>query len=232
MPARTSPAHRPGAQYSAETRAHALDHLIALGGNIARASRDLAIPADSLRDWWRLAFPAGARTPDVIRAAQAGRSAPAPSPKQSHAAAWASVSLDVAGRLQERLDTLDPDTLDPKGMMHLAITGGIASDKHLDYSQGRRQGGVTIDQRQQLALPPNLTLEDLKALAGALQQAPQLSEGASQGQGTSGGGERGAPAERISETSNAVVPVEKSSTSTNAVKAKGKGTARKEKKAE
>lgn len=68
----------------------------------------------------------------------------------------------VASQLEKAMES--GEQLPAKDVRDLAVAGGIASDKHLDYRDGRKGTQINIDQRS-LTLPPGLTADELRAIA-------------------------------------------------------------------
>ena len=142
--------------YTPERRAEILAELTLRGGNAHATARSLNIPPSSVRS---------------IRD-RAGLANPAPK-RQDFEAIWASAETQAIQRGVELL----PES----GLRDVAYFAGIAADKHLDYSQGRKGMAVTVDQSQHLHIDSNQAiralLEGRRLLEGPGQSDPVLPAG-------------------------------------------------------
>ena len=156
--------------YSDEERASAIA-LILAGESVAEAARSLDAPYETVRAWW-WATPQGAlqRTEAPIKQ------------PYDHAALWAESSARAARLIAARLDDYEEQgrELSPRELQHLAIVGGISTDKHLDYRDGRTKQGFSVDAR---SVNVTLTGEQAAALLAeaARHAAAELPPGAPTG---------------------------------------------------
>lgn len=142
--------------YSADRRMEALALADAYGGNVQRVSRELEIPASTIRQWRMLQRAAGDAA--VISQADPHHGA------INHGEILSRVIVAGAQRLLELLPTAE----NPR---EIAVAVGIAVDKFLDITQGRRGHTVNVDARS-VQIGANLTDDDRHAvLAAALGQA-------------------------------------------------------------
>lgn len=143
--------------YTDEQRAEALTRINLYGGNVNRVARELEIPRGTLMVW-RATHNAAARAAgDAI--AERGRAE-----GTDHAAILSRVIVAAAERLLELL----PAAENPR---EAAVALGIAVDKFLDITQGRRGHTVNVDARS-VQLGAGLSDDDRRALlASAIGQA-------------------------------------------------------------
>ena len=107
--------------YTAEQVRDALALLTLNAGNLKRTARALALAPSTLRDWRDKAVRGGEPVPE----------------KKDYAVLWAE-ALETAHRyLMEKA----PEA----AFRDLVVWAGVAADKHLDYSQGRKGGGPLIN---------------------------------------------------------------------------------------
>lgn len=148
-------------EYTEAERQAALTALIASGGKLRQTARKQGIDPHTLFSWRESAIAAGAKIP---------RNSPI---KMDHERLWANAGAAAARLVRSAIaeQAKHPETLTPAGIQSIAIAGGIATDKHLDYRDGRK-GAIQIDQSQHLTLPPGTTLADLESLRAGLTQLP------------------------------------------------------------
>ena len=133
--------------YTVEQRVEAMALADAYGGNLARVSRELDIPQPTLRQWrvmQRTARDAAFSANSTDRA------------HTDHAALLSRVIVAAAERLLELL----PAAENPR---EAAVALGIAVDKFLDITQGRRGHTVNVDARS-VQLGAGLTDDERRAL--------------------------------------------------------------------
>ena len=111
--------------YTSDQVRDALAHLTLNGGNLKRTARSLGLPPSSLRRWRNKAVGSGEMSPDVV---------PAAPEKKDYAALWAEAQETAHHYLMEKA----PEA----AFRDLVVWAGVAADKHLDYSQGRKGGGL------------------------------------------------------------------------------------------
>ena len=137
-------------RYTDEDRIRILAGLEEHGWNVNRTARALALPRTTIR-----------RARDRARPELADPEKPQPEFAELFAKA---VRLYAQGVIDEF------ETIHGRDR---AIVMGILVDKHLDYRDGRRQTGVSVNTgNQSLVLPPGTTLDDLRALRDGLHADP------------------------------------------------------------
>ena len=132
--------------YTEEQRAAALAQLELNGGNAYRTSRQLGIPRPTLQLWYRQreAIAAG-REIALQELKDAGMLEQSPGMSSQK-----ELFAERGGRVQQvLLDQLEKRAIKPQKLRDLAVAAGIAADKQMDYSLGRRGADVHvgIDQR-------------------------------------------------------------------------------------
>lgn len=126
-------------RYTDEQRTEALIRLELNAGNLKRTAREIGVPPPTLRMW----------RDGMLAAGTTMHLSPAAPEKTDFAALWAKVQVVATTRLLELLPRADT-------IRDVATAGGIAADKHLDYTQGRKGSQVTVDARSQ-----HLTIEGI-----------------------------------------------------------------------
>lgn len=113
-----------------------VEALVALelnGGNLKRTARELALHPNTLRDWRNAALAVEPSRPLSL-------SVPVPVPvKRDFAELWAKKEELVLDLIEQKA----PEA----SFRDLSIFSGIAADKHLDYSLGRKGTAINIDNR-------------------------------------------------------------------------------------
>lgn len=136
--------------YSDQEREEAVA-MVRTGRSQSSVARELGIPLQTLNEWYQRGLTASERSElkDTDYAelwGTAGRLA----------AVLVASQLEMAMASGERLPARD--------VQAYAIAGGISTDKHLDYRDGRKGTSISVDARS-LTLPPGLTLDELRAIA-------------------------------------------------------------------
>lgn len=121
----TSPHKR---TYTAEQRAAALAEVTLQGGNLRKAAAITGIPRATISWWARAAEQAGTPLP------------PGPCERVDFAQLWHDTQVAALAKLGELLD----QAATPKEAAYIA---GLAADKFLDFTQGRRGHQINVDAR-------------------------------------------------------------------------------------
>lgn len=158
--------------YTVTQKAEAVARVIA-GESMREAAQDLGVPYETLRGWVAKHRSATARlrpagdasgqasaiTQTHIEGLRGQKDATrgAGSNRDGFAAMWASTEARAAKLISRQLDDYERDgrELSPRELQHIAIVGGISSDKHLDHRDGRKGATTNVDARQvHVALSP------------------------------------------------------------------------------
>jgi transposase-like protein len=119
--------------YTREQKLEAIAR-VETGENLEAVSKELGIPRTTLRDWYTRSQAGGELQDYGI----------------DHASLWGEASSLAARLIQKQLARYDDEERDltPRDLQSVAIVGGISTDKHLDYRDGRTKGGINVDNRQ------------------------------------------------------------------------------------
>jgi transposase-like protein len=145
--------------YTDEERIDALALAEAHGGSVRYAAGELGMPVSTLQTMQESASP---RARDHVQNASA-----------DYAAGWGEVVRRATRIISAQLARYEAMDLTPSQTRDVAVIAGIASDKHLDYRDGRK-GAVTLDQSQHLTLPPGTSLDDVRALRDSLRATQRV----------------------------------------------------------
>ena len=154
-----------------EERVNALAALEMNAGNVSKTARETGVPRQTVTLWrdqardagQAVAMPAGPTDWKQVREDAAG--------------AFMRIVTKATALLQQQLDRRLADgngeLLTPAGLREIAVIKGIASDKTLDFTLGRKGIEFNIDARRQQANigPAELPPERLHALLAALDDA-------------------------------------------------------------
>ena len=121
--------------YTHEIRTEAVARVIA-GESLRAVAADMGIERSTLRGWY-------ARAQEIGEPLMQERGV-------DHAAQWGEASSLAAQLIKRQLTRYADDDRDlsPRDLQSVAIVGGISTDKHLDYRDGRTKGGINVDNRQ------------------------------------------------------------------------------------
>ena len=142
-------------KYTDQQRIEVLARLEVNGGNVTRTARECGVPKPTLLSWRDKALAAGSTmhltATDPV--------------KTDYGEIWGEAAA-LGGRLiYENFQRYVDRPLTPSDLKNVAITAGIASDHHLDYTQGRKGTQVNVDARTQTVNVEGLTTEELRRLA-------------------------------------------------------------------
>ena len=143
--------------YPEAFRLECVARLIANGGRIRETAAELGIPSSTLLNW-RDEADQGSRADLSVR-------------DKMHAERYLQASLRGAELMIDELEAaLDKErgSIPARDLRDYAIVAGIASDKALDFRDGRKGTQINVDARS-LTLPPGLTADELRAIAFAPQ---------------------------------------------------------------
>ena len=147
--------------YTREQKLEAIAR-VETGESIHKVAAAMDAPYRTVRDWVHRAKTAGADSLQDYRV--------------DHAELWGGASELAANLIRKQLTKYAEDDRDlsPRDLQSVAIVGGISTDKHLDYRDGRTKGGINVDNRQvHLQVSP----EQAKALlAEAAESTPAAIE--------------------------------------------------------
>ena len=137
-------------------------------GNVSKTARETGIPRPTVILWRNQAREAGQAV--VIPAGPTDWK----QIREEAAGAFMRIATKATALLDQELDRYlagDGEPLKPAGMREIAVIKGIASDKALDFTLGRKGAEVNIDARhQQMTVgPAELPPERLHALLAALE---------------------------------------------------------------
>ena len=146
-----------GKQYTAAQRTDALAALeLTHGSNATRAASALGIPRPTLVRW-RKEHEAVSAGRQMVHAEQSVDMLD--TERNAHAERWA----EVQRKLLARAETLVEEA---ESLRDVMVDAGIAADKQMDYSQGRKGATLHVDARSQhLHLGGHLSDEDREAIA-------------------------------------------------------------------
>ena len=117
--------------YTDQQVAAALAALDLNAGNVKRTAREIGIPHATLRLWRDTV---AAAVPDGVPTVPENRPSVLAQTPHDFAGMWAEVQELAAARMRELIP-------EEKDLRAVAIAAGIAADKHLDYTAGRRGMG-------------------------------------------------------------------------------------------
>jgi len=145
-----------------EDRIATLAALDVNAGNVTRTAEQTGITRLTIRRWRDAALEAGLPVvTDVVTSEK--------KPKRDWSELYGRAASLGARIITENLRNYRGRDLKPSELRDVAVTVGIAVDKHLDYRDGRKAGAV-VDQSQHLTLPPGTTLDELRSLRDGLKQ--------------------------------------------------------------
>lgn len=139
--------------YTDQQVSEALALLELNSGNVKRTATELGIPRATLTFWRDKALavdPERALSPVVTE-------------ERDFAAVWAEAQGEVLALLREKAPTAS--------FRDLSIFAGIAADKHLDYSVGRKGSQVTVDNRTQNVIASDSLIASILERRGNANQA-------------------------------------------------------------
>lgn len=156
----------PAKIYPEDFRAECVARLLANGGRIRETAAELGIASSTLLNWRDEAVQGSKADPSVR--------------DKMHAERYLQASLRGAELMIDELEAaLDKErgSIPARDLRDYAIVAGIASDKALDFRDGRKGTQINVDARS-LTLPPGLTAEELRALAFSPSPALEAGESA------------------------------------------------------